>query len=155
VWAYRSDAPRKKICCAELSHHVERFAGALYELGVRPGQVVALQLPNWWQAGALMLAAARVGAVLAPIMATIRRRELERVLARVGASVCVTVDERAGFDHAAALREMAPRLPQLRHRVVVGGSAGQGEIEFGSFFEDTAGGAAPSGGVGRCASGSG
>src|SRR6185295_17910969 len=29
---------------------VERFSGALYELGVRPGHVVAVQLPNWWQA---------------------------------------------------------------------------------------------------------
>ncbi|WP_433558414.1 AMP-binding protein [Pseudonocardia xinjiangensis] len=121
---------------AEYGRHVERFAGALYELGVRPGQVVSCQLPNWWQAGALLLAAMRLQAVLAPVMTTIRPRELERVLARVGASVVVTVDEWAGFDHAAALREMAPRLPQLRHRVVLG-KADDGEIEFGSFFEDT------------------
>jgi cyclohexanecarboxylate-CoA ligase len=68
-------------------------------------------------------------------MTTIRPRELERVLARVGASVCITMDEWAGFDHAAALRDMAPRLPQLRHRVVIG-KADDDEIEFGAFFEN-------------------
>ena len=78
----------------------------------------------------------RLQVVLAPIMTTIRPRELERMLARVGANVCVTVDEWAGFDHAAALREMAPRLPELRHRVVIG-KADDGETEFGSFFENT------------------
>jgi cyclohexanecarboxylate-CoA ligase len=57
------------------------------------------------------------------------------MLARVGANVCVTVDEWDGFHHAAALREMAPRLPELRHRVVIG-TANDDETEFSSFFED-------------------
>jgi cyclohexanecarboxylate-CoA ligase len=46
------------------------------------------------------------------------------------------VDEWDGFHHAAALREMAPRLPELRHRVVIG-TAEDGETKFGPFFEDT------------------
>jgi cyclohexanecarboxylate-CoA ligase len=98
--------------------------------------VVALQLPNWWQGAVVSLAAARLGAVVAPIMTTIRPRELERTLNRVGAGVCLTVDQWAGVDHAAALREMAPRLPQLRHRVVFGKPC-ENEIEFAPFFEDT------------------
>jgi acyl-coenzyme A synthetase/AMP-(fatty) acid ligase len=69
----------------------------LYGLGVRPGQAVACQLPNWWQAQALLLAATRLGAVVAPVMTTIRPRELERMLRLLGARVCVTVDEWAGF----------------------------------------------------------
>lgn len=136
IKAYRADGDATLISYAELARHVERFAGALYELGVRPGQVVACQLPNWWQAQALLLAAARLKAVLAPIMTTIRPRELERVLSRLGASVCVTADEWAGFGHAAALREIAPRLSGLRHRVVMG-EPGDGEIDFRSFFEET------------------
>ena len=51
IRAYRAGAGRAEMCSVELSyadyaHYVERFAGALYELGVRPGQVVAFQLPN-------------------------------------------------------------------------------------------------------------
>jgi cyclohexanecarboxylate-CoA ligase len=137
IRAYRSGEPQRQISYAEYAGHVERFAGAFVELGVRPGEVVALQLPNWWQAGALVLAVARVGAVLSLIPPNIRSRELERVLAGTGASVCVTVDRWAGFDHGAAVREMAPRLPQLRRRVVFGRAGGGDEIGFTSFFEDT------------------
>jgi cyclohexanecarboxylate-CoA ligase len=139
IRAYQADSPARYISYGEYARYVERFAGALYELGVRPGQVVALQLPNWWQAGALILATARLGAVLAPIMTPIRSRELGRILNRVDATVCISVGQWAGFEHAAALREIAPRLPHLRHRVILGGPAARDdEIDFSSFFEDTA-----------------
>ncbi|MFD1519122.1 AMP-binding protein [Pseudonocardia yunnanensis] len=137
VRAYRSGVQPEQVSFAEFAGRVERFAGALYELEVRPGDVVALQLPNLWQTSALMLAVARLGAMLVSITTGIVSRELEQVLDRVGASVCVTVDRWSGFGHAGALREMAPRLPWLRHRVVLGGLASEEEIEFGSFFEDT------------------
>ncbi len=130
-----ADAP-VRISYHAYAHLVERFSGALYELGVRPGHVVAIQLPNWWQALVLFQAVARLGAVLAPCMTTIRPRELERMLQRVEASVCITVDRWAGFDHAEALRDMASRLPTLRHRVVLG-RAGKGDIEFTPVFEET------------------
>ena len=54
-----------RIGYGEHARCVERFAGTLYELRVRPGQVVACQLPN---AQVLLLAVARLGAVVAPIM---------------------------------------------------------------------------------------
>jgi cyclohexanecarboxylate-CoA ligase len=136
IKAYRADGDPTLIGYAALARRVERFAGALYELGVRPGQVVACQLPNWWQAQALLLAATRLEAVLAPIMTTIRPRELERMLHRLGANVVVVVDEWAGFPHAAALGEIASRLPDLRHRVVIG-EPPDGETDFRSFFEET------------------
>ena len=69
------DAP-VRISYHAYAHLVERFSGALYELGVRPGHVVAIQLPNWWQALVLFQAVARLGAVLAPCMTTIRPREI-------------------------------------------------------------------------------
>jgi cyclohexanecarboxylate-CoA ligase len=69
-------------------------------------------------------------------MTTIRPRELERMLERVEASVFITVDRWAGFDHAEALQDMASRLPTLRHRVVLG-RAGKGDIEFTPLFEET------------------
>src|SRR5690348_11048254 len=90
-----SDAPAR-ISYDAYAHLVERFAGALYELGVRRGHVVAIQLPNWWQALVLFQAIARLGAVQAPCMTTMRPREMERMLQRVEASVCITVDRWAG-----------------------------------------------------------
>ncbi|OBF26479.1 hypothetical protein A5724_31440 [Mycobacterium sp. ACS1612] len=136
IHAYRAKGEAELITYAELAGRVTRFAGALYELGVRPGRVVAYQLPNWWQAHVLLLAAARLQAVVAPVMMSIRPREFKRILHRIGASVCITTSEWAGFDHAAALREMAPTLPALRHHLVIGEPA-TGELDFRSFVEQT------------------
>jgi cyclohexanecarboxylate-CoA ligase len=137
IIAYRSGAGMRRLTYSEYARYVERFAGALYELGVRPGQVVAIQLPNWWQLSALVLACVRVGAVVAPVIPTIGPRELERTLARVGASVCVTADRWAGAEHAESLSKMASRLPLLRHRVVLGNSTPGSEVDFVRHFEET------------------
>lgn len=139
---------------AQYAEYVDRFAGALHALGVRSGQVVAMQLPNRWQVGPLVLACARLGAVAAPIMCAFRPRELERMLRRLDAVVCVTIDRWDNFGHAAALAEMAPRLPALRHRVVLGerptdghghdGDDGDdGELDFREYFEHTEHGTLP------------
>ncbi|MDX3243195.1 AMP-binding protein [Streptomyces sp. ME18-1-4] len=125
---------------AQYAEYVDRFAGALHALGVRSGQVVAMQLPNLWQVGPLALACARLGAVAAPIMCAFRPRELERMLRRLDAVVCVTIDRWDNFEHAAALAEMAPRLPALRHRVVLGertADGDDGDLDFREYFEQT------------------
>ncbi|MEH0420377.1 AMP-binding protein [Streptomyces sp. B21-083] len=130
-----------RLSYAQYAEYVDRFAGALHALGVRSGQVVAMQLPNRWQIGPLVLACARLGAVAAPIMCAFRPRELERMLRRLDAVVCVTIDRWDNFEHAEALAEMAPRLPALRHRVVLGerpadGHDGHdGELDFREYFE--------------------
>ncbi|MGW9030256.1 AMP-binding protein [Streptomyces sp. NPDC055722] len=137
VLAYRAGTGVRRLTYREFSDYVERFAGALSELDVGPGQVVAMQLPNWWQVSALLLACARVGAVIAPIMMTIGPRELERILARLDASVCVTVDRWGDVQYSDAVAEMAPRLPKLRHRVVITeGDTPEGAVNFGRHFED-------------------
>jgi cyclohexanecarboxylate-CoA ligase len=138
IEAFAADQQRTTVTYRAYAQTAERFAGALYELGVRQGQVVAMQLPNWWQACAMYVAAARLRAVVAPVMTTIRGRELERLLARAAAGVFVTVDRWDGFAHAELARSIASRLPDLRHLVVFGQSDSGAEIDFGEFFENTA-----------------
>ncbi|WP_392876028.1 AMP-binding protein [Streptomyces sp. LN499] len=138
VIAYRAGTGVRRLTYREFSDYVERFARALRELEVGPGQVVAMQLPNWWQVSALLLACGRVGAVVAPIMVTIGPRELERILSRLDASVCVTVDQWGDVQYSEAVAEMAPRLPKLRHRVVITGGDTHGDtVNFGRHFEET------------------
>jgi len=114
----------------EFDQHVRRLARGLYDLGVRTGDVVALQLPDWWETAALLLACMRVGAIAQPMVPELRAREIERTLFRTSARVCIVVEDWAGFDHSQALAEMAPRLPQLRHRVVYGDAASTGALDF-------------------------
>ena len=58
------------------------------------------------------------------------------MLARVRASVFITTDVWEGYQCAAAAAEMAPRLPALRHRVVLGEVVGDDEIDFVQFFQE-------------------
>ena len=58
------------------------------------------------------------------------------MLHRVGARLCITVDEWEGFGHAEALRAIAATLPELRHRVVIGDTT-NGDVDFRSAFEQT------------------
>lgn len=133
---WRNGVEAERISWAQYARHVERFAAALRELGVGRGDVVAVWLPNLWQVNALLLACARIGAVNAPLLPTLRERELSRILTRLGAKVVITVDEWAGFRHSRALEALAADLPQLRHRVVLGETR-DGEIDFERFFHRT------------------
>ena len=58
----------------------DRIAVGLSRLGVGRNDVVALQLPNWWQFTLTYLACSRIGAVLNPLMHIFRERELSFML---------------------------------------------------------------------------
>jgi cyclohexanecarboxylate-CoA ligase len=59
----------------------DRIAVGLSRLGVVRNDVVALQLPNWWQFTLTYLACSRLGAVLNPLMHIFfRERELSFML---------------------------------------------------------------------------
>ncbi|WP_316520735.1 AMP-binding protein [Kitasatospora brasiliensis] len=105
---------------ADLAARVERFAAALYELGVRPGEMVAFQLPDWWETAALALACWRVGAVIMPVSLRFGRREVGRMLASTGAVLLVTTDRAADPEHDAALARLTDDLPALRHHAAIG-----------------------------------
>jgi phenylalanine ammonia-lyase len=127
---------RQEVSFVQYAQFVDQFTAALTGLGVGHGDVVVIQLPNRWQIPALMLACLRVGAIFAPVMTTVGPRELERILRRLSARVCVTIDCWSGYAHADALAAMSERLPKLRHRVVLGeANLPRGDVSFEETFE--------------------
>ncbi|GAA2788026.1 AMP-binding protein [Kitasatospora aburaviensis] len=118
---------------AELARLTDRFAGALLELGVRPGDFVAAQLPNRWEIVPLMFACMRVGAVICPIAPVCREDELRHRLALTEATVCVTVPEWDGYPLASTVLALKDELP-LEHVVVLGGHAFDDAIDFHDHF---------------------
>ncbi|WP_328813683.1 AMP-binding protein [Nonomuraea cypriaca] len=113
---------------AELAVLTDRLAGNLLRLGVRPGDVVSLQLPNSWQLVVSILACARIGAVAGPIVPIMRRREVEFMTRLTGSPVYIAAAEFRGFSYAEMSAEVAAAVPTLRHRVLVGG--GPGALDF-------------------------
>jgi acyl-CoA synthetase (AMP-forming)/AMP-acid ligase II len=56
------------------------LAGHLQNIGVSPGDVISFQLPNWWEATVVNLAAALIGAVVNPILPINREAEVAFIL---------------------------------------------------------------------------
>ena len=78
-------------------HDVElearRLAAGLRARGVGPGDVVALQLPNWMEAAAAFWASAFLGAVTVPIVHFYGRKELGHILGTAKPRVFITAEE--------------------------------------------------------------
>jgi acyl-coenzyme A synthetase/AMP-(fatty) acid ligase len=77
---------------AALDDAVARMAGGLRGAGVEPGDIVAWQLPNRWEAVALYHACWHLGAVAAPVHHLAGPAEVDGALAQVGPRVVVEAD---------------------------------------------------------------
>lgn len=110
-----------------------RVAGALQGLGVRPGDIVAVQLPNRYEGAVAQTAVTLCGAVLLPIVLSYGPRELGFILRRSVARVLVVPGVRRGRDHAAMIASIGD-LPGL-HVVVVDEQAAAGMIPFGDLTD--------------------
>ena len=113
---------------AELARMADRIAVGLTRLGVGRNDIVACQLPNWWQFTLTYLACSRIGAVVNPLMHIFRERELSFMLRHGEAKLVIAPKTFRGFDFEAMVTGLQPSLPDLRHVVVVG-STGANSFE--------------------------
>ncbi|MFJ5094624.1 MULTISPECIES: class I adenylate-forming enzyme family protein [unclassified Streptomyces] len=89
-----------------LRDRAERCAAGLYGMGVRPGTVVAWQLPTRIETAVLSFALARLGAVQSPVIPFYRDKETGFALRASRAEFFAVPGVWRGFDHT----EMARRL---------------------------------------------
>jgi cyclohexanecarboxylate-CoA ligase len=122
----------------ELEGLAERAASSLRKLGVGPGDVVTVQLPNWWEFVVTAFACSKIGAILNPVMPILRERELLYILKFCGAKVFIIPKLYRGFDYSMMAEGLRAELPYLKHLIVVDG-------EGCSSFERTLLAAEPAG----------
>jgi len=91
--------------------------------GLRAGDVVAFQVPNWHEAAFINVAACMLGVVVCPIVPIYRHREVEQILKDSRAKGIFVAATFRGFDHAAMMAELRPALPSLQHVWTVRGAA--------------------------------
>ncbi|MFE2322557.1 AMP-binding protein [Streptomyces sp. NPDC059385] len=121
----------------ELRQLTDRFAGALVELGVQPGDFVAVQLPNRWEMVPLLYACIRVGAVICPIAPTTPEEPLRHRLSLTEARVIITVAEWEGERLGETANRLKREIPSLENVVIVDGHAPDGAVDFRDHFVDT------------------
>ncbi|MET9845764.1 class I adenylate-forming enzyme family protein [Streptomyces ossamyceticus] len=93
----------------ELRSRAERVAAGLHDMGVRPGTVVAWQLPTRIETALLSFALARLGAVQSPVIPFYRDREVGFALRESKAEFFAVPGEWRGFDHTGMARRLGAR----------------------------------------------
>jgi acyl-CoA synthetase (AMP-forming)/AMP-acid ligase II len=111
-----------------------RIAGSLHALGLGPGDVVAMQLPNCLENAILFQAAAALGCVILPIVHIFGPAELAQILEDSGAVAFVTPDRWRNIDFLDRWRRL-PALPQLKHRIVIAEASSEGMLAWNDLPE--------------------
>jgi acyl-CoA synthetase len=111
----------QRLTFADWADEVQRVAAGLVRLGIRAGDVVTVQLPNWPEMCVLQIALSRIGAVIQPMHMVYRQREMASMLRFCDARAVVLPGTYQGFDHGAALAEIRDGLPDLAVAITVRG----------------------------------
>jgi cyclohexanecarboxylate-CoA ligase len=120
---------------AELYARSEALAGALIARGVRAGDVITMQLPNWFEAAVVYQAAMLAGCVLNPIVPIYRERELSFIERQCAPRVVVVPHVFRGFDHLAMQQRLSNELAEPPLVIVVRAQSDlpDGAVDFGEL----------------------
>jgi cyclohexanecarboxylate-CoA ligase len=134
---YREDAIEPhKITFKELRRVVDRTADALLELSVQPGDVVSVQLPNWWEFTAIALATSQVGAIINPIMPVYRQHEVEFIIKLVQPKVVFAPYLFRDFEYNLMYRYIASAIHSPPSLVFVGDRSAPSDRSFEKYVLD-------------------
>jgi fatty-acyl-CoA synthase len=103
---------------SELTMRIGQVRDGLADIGIRQGDLVAVQLPNWWEQVVVSLAIVELGAILVPVSIRLRG-ELKYILEFTKAKTIIAPDEFHGFSHKDLIFNLEQELPSLRHVILV------------------------------------
>ncbi|MEU6214305.1 AMP-binding protein [Streptomyces sp. NPDC047023] len=107
--AAEDPAADRRLTFRALHDRAERVAAGLHDMGVRPGTVVAWQLPTRIETVLLSIALARLGAVQTPVIPFYRDREVGFALRESKAEFFATPGVWRGHDYPAMARRLGAR----------------------------------------------
>jgi cyclohexanecarboxylate-CoA ligase len=97
----------KRLTFGDLDRAVTRVAQRFVADGIVAGAVIAMQLPNWWEAVVISHAAFRIGAVLNPLLPALRANELDLIFAESRPSAIVIPARFRDVDYRALVASVA------------------------------------------------
>lgn len=110
----------REITRGEMLDAACRLGGVLLSRGLEPGAVIGFQLPNWWEACVINLAAALFGYRLVPLLTIYRAAELGMILPACGVEALFAPQHYRGKDFSALVASL-PEPP--RHVFTLRGDA--------------------------------
>ncbi len=110
----------QRITYGELKHRVECCAAFLRQIGIGPGDVVTVQLPNRIVFPIVYLALELIGAVANKVNPDFRVRELDYILRFSGSRAFICPASFKSHDYVAMARQLRAGIPGLTHLVIAG-----------------------------------
>ncbi len=107
----------------ELVEQARRLAAALHGMGLKAGDVISFQLPNWHETMVINLAAARLRLVCNPIVPIYRDAEVRHILRDARSKLYFIPQAFRSYDYPAMAARLRTDLPDLREVVVLRGEA--------------------------------
>ncbi|OGU04905.1 MAG: hypothetical protein A2W29_13040 [Gemmatimonadetes bacterium RBG_16_66_8] len=111
---------RRRLTFTQVDQQAGSLAAALADLGLAAGDRIAVDLPMGVEWTLILLAAARLGAVVVPVSPSLGYHELRYLLRHAEARVLLAAGTLGGQDTREVVDELPSELPDLRHLVVVG-----------------------------------
>ena len=125
-WTALIDAPDGRHSIEKLLQDAEALTAAFQHAGLRPGDVISFQTPNWHEAAVIDLAAAAGGFVINPIVPIYRDAEVGFMLRDSRSKLFFFAEHFRGYDYAAMVERLLPDLPDLVAAIPVRPDSAQG-----------------------------
>lgn len=109
-------SPPRRLTWSEVDDEVTQLAARLLEQGIRPGDVVGIQLPNSIELAEALLATWAIGAVASPLAMQYREHEISTMGAKAGFRLiltCATFQQRSPAAEAIAARASISPQPTV------------------------------------------
>ena len=128
-------ADGQRFTAVDVQRRADRLAAGLLGLGMRAGDVVSWQLPNWIEAVFLTFALDRIGAISNPILPIYREREVRFICQQVGARALVVPGRLRGFDHRELAAVVSRKPSPLAHVLVSRAEPGPGQRSLDGLLD--------------------
>ncbi|NVM27453.1 MAG: long-chain fatty acid--CoA ligase [Candidatus Helarchaeota archaeon] len=122
---------------SQLNKITNKVAKMLYDLGIRKGDKVGVFLPNMPEYVYLYLGIPKLGAVIGPVNALFKPREVQFVVSHSEAKILITIPKLIGI-----VNEVRDQLPQLEHVILIGEPM-EGTLNFQELLDKASDSAPP------------
>ena len=117
---FHSDTRPDAANLAEMHRKSLALAGALHSLGLRPGDAIAIQVPNWLEGALAFQAAMLLGVVVVPVIHIYGPAEVQFILRESRARALICPRAWRNIDYVERLERLdRSALPDLQHVIVI------------------------------------
>ena len=116
---------RVRLTYSELRHRVDQAALGLMKLGIKKGDTVLLQLPNWAEYVYSYFALQKIGSIPIVLISGYRQLEVGHLALLAEAKAWIVPDRYRKIDYLSFIGEVRQKNPQLRQVISVRAEEGQ------------------------------